>query len=127
MVWMNRAPKAVEVLEAAQIQYVLIAVVDGVAALSGDKPLEQVADSSWCAWDRTLLQMREDLSSFNVCGHASGSLLTSQQAWPTRTQEFHARLQAGRAFRKHTGPIPAGFLTYRNNVARLQDEPYIAV
>ena len=58
-----------------------LAVLDEAAAISGERPLEQIADCCGFALGGTALQMKPDLSGFNVLVTHSEGLLPAQQAW----------------------------------------------
>ena len=70
---------------------------EGAAALSGERPLEQEADSSGIAWGGTCLQMCADLTKFNVLLTAGKGLTPPQQSWHPLTLEGYAQLETKRA------------------------------
>jgi hypothetical protein len=119
--------KAVTQLKTTICAEVLLSVLDDIAAVDGSLPAESIADSSGYAWGGTLVQMTPDLVGFRVIAHASGTLNPSQQAWPTRTQELYAQLNAKRAWRKIIGPLPTVGWGDHHNVARLLTEADIDV
>ena len=50
-----------------------LSVIDEVAAVTGERPLEQIADSSGYAVGGVAVQMREDLKGFHaLCTHSKG-------------------------------------------------------
>ena len=82
-----------------------LAVLDEAAALSGERPLEQVADSSGIAWGGTCLQMCADLTKFNVLLTAGKGLTPPQQSWHPLTLEGYAQLETKRAQKRVLGSL----------------------
>ena len=81
------ADKAVRAIKHMARRMIRLAVLDEAAALSGERPLEQVADSSGIAWGGTCLQMCADLTKFNVLLTAGKGLTPPQQSWHPLTLE----------------------------------------
>ncbi|CAE7222588.1 pol [Symbiodinium necroappetens] len=97
-----------------------LSVVDEIAAICGQRPLEQIADSSGYAVGGVAVQMREDLCGFNVlCTHSKG-LTPPQQAWAPLSLETYAQLEVRRAVKGMLGPLRCIMWTDHSNLTRLQ-------
>ena len=100
----DKAVRAIKLMVSNMIE---LAVLDEAAAISGERPLEQIADSSGIAWGGTCLQMTKDLTKVNVLMVASKGLAPAQQAWPPLTLEGYAQLEMKRAQRTFLGSMPS--------------------
>ena len=96
----SEADKAVQAIKLMACEMIKLSVLDEAAALSGERPLEQVADSSGIAWGGTCLQMCADLTKFNVLLTAGKGLTPPQQSWHPLTLEGCAQLETKRAQKK---------------------------
>ena len=95
--------KAVQAIKLMACRMIKLAVLDEAAALSGERPLEQVADCSGIAWGGTCLHRCADLTKFNVLLTAGKGLPPPQQSWHPLTLEGYAQLETKRAQTKGAG------------------------
>ena len=99
--------KSQEALQELATQCVRLAVIDEVAATSGERPLKQIADCSGYGWGGTVYQLSPDHLSLNVLGQYAGLPPQAQCHWHPRRGELYAQRQVSRARRKHLGRLPA--------------------
>ena len=78
-----------------------------IGVLSGDRPLEQVADFCPFGWGGTVYQMSPDGAKLNVLGIHGGSHTLSQSNWHPRRGELYAPCETRRETHKDLGRIPA--------------------
>ena len=97
-----------------------LSVLDEVAAVTGERPLEQVADSSGYAVGGVAVQLREDLRGFEVLATHSTGLTLPQQAWAPLSLETYAQLEVRRAVKGMIGPLRCVMWTDHSNLTRLQ-------
>ena len=97
--------------------------LDEAAAITGDRPLEQIADACGYAWGSTQIQMTEDLSHFNVLLMSGKGFTPAQQVWQPLTLEMYAQLMGKRSWRKLNGTFPCICWTDHANVTRQQVLP----
>ena len=97
-----------------------LSVLDEVAAVTGERPLEQVADSSGYAVGGVAVQLREDLRGFEVLATHSKGLTPPQQAWAPLSLETYAQLEVRRAVKGMIGPLRCIMWTDHSNLTRLQ-------
>ena len=112
--------KAVRAIKQMLEKTIGISVFDEATAISGECPLEQVADASGYAVGGTVLQMARDLSHMKVLLTHSKSLTPAQQAWPPLIQEAFAQLEVKRATRKSFGSIKTICWTDHANLTKAQ-------
>jgi hypothetical protein len=96
---------AVQAIKLMAKRAIELSVLDECAAIIGTRPLEQVADCCGFALGGSALQMKPDLTGFNVLVTHSKGLLPAQQAWPPLTLEGFAQLEVRRAVKKALGPL----------------------
>ena len=84
-----------------------LAAVYMVGLVSGDRPLEQVADFCPFGWGGTVYQSSPDGAKLNVLGMYGGSLTLPQSNWHPRRGELYAQRETRREARKHLGRLPA--------------------
>jgi hypothetical protein len=111
------AVRAIKLMAQRSIE---LAVLDEAAAVSGERPLEQVADSSGYAVGGSALQMQAGLQGFNVLVVHSKGLTPPQQAWPPLTLEGFAQLEVRRAVKRSIGPTRCVCWTDHANWTRQQ-------
>ena len=101
------AEKAKLALQSLALRAILLSVVDEVAAITRERPLEQIADGCRYGWGGTVYQLSPCRRFLNVIGMYSGLLTPAQaQAHPRRV-EVLAQRETRRAARKHIGRLPA--------------------
>ena len=88
--------KAKLALQSLAIRAVLLSVVDEIAAVTRDRPLEQIADGCKYGWGGTVYQLSPCRRFLEV----------KSQAHPRRI-EVLAQREVRRACRKHVGNLPA--------------------
>ena len=101
------AQKAKIALQKLAIRAVLLSVVDEVAAIARDRPLEQIADGCKYGWGGTVYQLSPCRRFLNVIGMYSGLLTVAQSQAHPRRIEVLAQRETRRASRKHVGRLPA--------------------
>ena len=82
-----RAKRAIQQLACRCIR---LAAIDMIGVVSGDRPLEQVADCCPFVWGGTVYQISPDGDKLNVLGMYGGSLTLSQSNWQPRRGELYA-------------------------------------
>ena len=87
------AIKSQKALQELATQCVHLAVIDEVAAISGERPLEQIADCSGYGWGGTVYQLSPDHLSLNVLGQYAGLLTQAQYHWHPRRGKLYAQRQ----------------------------------
>ena len=112
--------KAVRAIKLMARRSIALAVLDEASAIARERPLEQIADSSGYAIGGSALQMRADLSGFNVLVTHSKGLTPAQQAWAPLSLEGYAQLEVRRAVKKILGPIRSICWTDHSNWTRQQ-------
>lgn len=113
----DKAVRAIKLMARRSIE---LAVLDEASAITQERPLEQIADSSGYAIGGSALQMRADLSGFNVLVTHSKGLTPAQQAWAPLSLEGYAQLEVRRAVKKILGPIRSICWTDHSNWTRQQ-------
>ena len=113
----DKAVKAIKLMAQRSIE---LAVLDEASAITQERPLEQIADSSGYAVGGSALQMRADLTGFNVLVTHSKGLTPAQQAWAPLSLEGYAQLEVRRAVKKILGPIKSICWTDHSNWTRQQ-------
>ena len=98
------AQKAIQQLACEAIR---LSVIDMVGAISGDRPLEQVADFCPYGWGGTIYQLAPDRRTLNVLGMYGGCLTLAQSNWHPRRGELYAQRQTRREARRDRGRLPA--------------------
>ena len=94
-------------IQEAAVRCVRLARLDEIAALTGERPLEQVADASGYGWGGTAYQLAPGRLKLEVIGQWFGLFTPVQSAWHPRKQELYAHKEVSRQRRKRTGCIPA--------------------
>jgi hypothetical protein len=112
--------KAVRAIKLMTQRAIELAVLDEAGAITGERPLEQIADSSGYAVGGSALQMQADLGSFKVLAVHSKGLTPAQQAWAPLSLEGYAQLEVRRAVKKQLGPIKSICWTDHANWTRQQ-------
>ena len=112
--------QAVRAIKKMLSEAIGIAVFDEAAAISGECPLEQVADASGYAVGGTVLQMTRDLQKMKVLLTHSKSLTAPQQSWPPLIQEAFAQLEVKRMTRKTLGSVKTLCWTDHANLTKAQ-------
>ena len=112
--------KAVRAIKLMTQRAIELAVLDEAGAITGERPLEQIADSSGYAVGGSALQMQADLGSFKVLAVHSKGLTPAQQAWAPLSREGYAQLEVRRAVKKQLGPIKSICWTDHANWTRQQ-------
>eukprot|EP00435_Cladocopium_sp_Y103_P052926 s165_g16.t2 len=113
----DKATRAIKLMTQRAIE---LAVLDEAGAISGERPLEQIADSSGYAIGGSALQMQADMGSFKVLAVHSKGLTPAQQAWAPLSLEGYAQLEVRRAVKKLLGPIRSICWTDHANWTRQQ-------
>ncbi len=103
----DAAQKAKLALQSLAIRAVLLATVVEIAAITRDRPLEQVADGCRYGWGGTVYQVSPCRRFINVVGSYSGLLTAAQSQAHPRRIEVLAQRETRRASRKHIGRLPA--------------------
>ena len=101
------ACRAQAAIQALAIRAVRLGVLDEVAAVSGARPLEQVADVCAYGYGGSAWQASPDCRVLNVLGQYAGLLTVAQAHYHPRLGELFAQRQVARQRRKHLGPVPA--------------------
>ncbi|CAJ1448521.1 unnamed protein product [Effrenium voratum] len=112
--------KAVKAIKRMMTEQIELSIFDEATAITGECPLEQIADASGIAVGGTVLQMSRDRTKMKVLLTHSKSLTPPQQAWPPLIQEAFAQLEVKRASRKVLGTIRAICWTDHANLTRAQ-------
>ena len=112
--------KAVRAIKKMLESAICLSVFDEASAITGECPLEQVADASGYAVGGTVLQMSRDLTQMKVLMTHSKSLTPAQQSWAPLVQEAFAQLEVKRAARKTFGTIRSICWTDHSNLTRAQ-------
>ena len=112
--------KAVKAIKRMMTEQIELSIFDDATAITGECPLEQIADASGIAVGGTVLQMSRDRTKMKVLLTHSKSLTPPQQAWPPLIQEAFAQLEVKRASRKVLGTIRAICWTDHANLTRAQ-------
>ena len=99
--------RGVKVLKILTARMIDLNAIDENAALSGERPLEQVADWNPIGWGCVLYQMSPDRSKMLVIGQWSGACTASQQAYHSTTGELYAQREGRRCGRRAVGRIAA--------------------
>ena len=82
-------------------------MLDEAGAVSGTRPLEQVADVCQYGWGGSAYQASADQRVLCVLGQYAGLLTPAQAHWHPRRGELSAQREVARARRKHLGRVPA--------------------
>ena len=112
----RRAERALKALVA---KHVRLDAVDELAALSGERPLHQLADACRAGWGGTVYQVAVGGQRLNACAMFAGLMTDAQALWPILSQELFAQLQVARRRRRLMGRIPAECWTDHANVVRI--------
>ena len=94
-------------LQSLALRAVILSVVDEIAAITRDRPLEQIADGCKYGWGGTVYQLSPCRRFLNVIGMYSGLLTVAQSRAHPRRIEVLAQRETRRASRKHVGRLPA--------------------
>ena len=79
------AQRAIQQLACEAIR---LAVIDMIGAISGDRPLEQVADFCPYGWGGSVYQLAADRRTLNVLAMHGGCLSLAQSNWHPRRGEL---------------------------------------
>jgi len=113
------AEKGVALIKHLVATHVRLDAIDELAALSGERELQQVADCCKYGWGGSVYQAASgDHRRLNMLGHFSGLLTEAQTLWQVLSQELYAQLQVTRRRRRILGRIPAVCWTDHANVVR---------
>ncbi len=123
----SAADKAVRGLKLLAKYYIEMGCLDEVAAISGTRPLEQIADSTGIAWGGMCIQMTPNMDGFNVLCAAGKSLTPSQQAWDPLSLEGNAQLMMKRHQNRVVGHMRSKCWTDHANWTRQGDKVGIEV
>ena len=112
--------KAVRSIKRMLAETISLSILDEAAAISGQCPLEQIADASGYAVGGTVLQMTRDMERMKVLLTHSKALTPPQQSWPPLIQEAFAQLEVKRMTRKTLGSIRTICWTDHANLTKAQ-------
>ena len=101
------AVKAQRCVQRLAERAVKLCVLDEVGAVSGTRPLEQVADVCQYGWGGSAYQASADQRVLCVLGQYAGLLTPAQAHWHPRRGELYAQRDVARSRRKHLGRVPA--------------------
>jgi len=119
--------KAIRGLKLLAKYFIEMGCLDEIAAISGTRPLEQIADSSGIAWGGMCIQMTPDMDGFTMLCAAGKSLTPSQQAWDPLSLEGNAQLMMKRHQNKVLGYMRSKCWTDHANWTRQGDKVNIEV
>ena len=90
-----------------------------IGAISGERPLEQVADFCPYGWGGSVYQLAADRRTLNVPAMYGGCLSLAQSNWHPRRGELYAQRETRREARKDFGRLPA--LCWTDHAAAVKD------
>ena len=78
-----------------------------VGAISGERPLEQVADFCPYGWGGSVYQLAADRRTLNILAMYGGCLSLAQSNWHPRRGELYAQREVRASARRDLGRLPA--------------------
>ena len=103
----EKALKAMKALQKLAERAMQLYPLDVCAAITGERPINTVADCSGFGWGSSDWQLSADKTKLCVLSQFAGLLSEAQSRWQPRKGELYAQHQGSRARRKQHGRIPA--------------------